>query len=67
MPNPNTVREVRCNHLWEPRLVVVGTNIVHTPGYKSTLGHVIRLSGCGDMSTFGQQHYCNSFFTFDMK
>ena len=26
MPNPNTAREVHCNHLWELHLALVGTN-----------------------------------------
>ena len=38
MPNPNTAHEVRCNHPWELRFMLVGTNKVQTLGYKSVPG-----------------------------
>ena len=38
MPNPNTAREARCNHSWELRFALVGTNKVQTLGYKSVPG-----------------------------
>ena len=38
MPNPNTAREVRCNHPWELHLALVGTNTVQTIGYKCVPG-----------------------------
>jgi hypothetical protein len=31
-------RKRTMNHPWEPCLAVMGTNIVHAPGYKSTPG-----------------------------
>ena len=36
--NPNTVREVHCNHTWEFRLALVWPNKVQTLGYKPVLG-----------------------------
>ena len=50
--NLNTAREARCNHMWESRLALVGSNIVVT------------LRGGGDMTIPKQQLHCNSFFTF---
>jgi len=38
IPNPDTVREAHCNHLWEFRLYLVRENDVHTLGYKSLPG-----------------------------
>ena len=36
--NLNTAREARCNHTWECRLALVGSNIVVTLGYLTVHG-----------------------------
>ena len=38
MPNPNTAREVRCNHPWELRLALVGANYIQALGYATAPG-----------------------------